>query len=114
MKFTSQLDGSKFPFRPESVVDTLSIFGSVIWACVPLIVPLAHHGAAYGLMCAFQNAGQAVVPLIVQSRITAGGGQFVRAEDTFVQLSVVGIVLSVVLYALDFFWNRNALQTATV
>eukprot|EP01035_Chromulina_nebulosa_P038389 gene38389-51855_t len=57
------------PFVPLACIGlAYSIFGSVIWACVPLIVPLAHHGAAYGLMCAFQNAGQAVVPLIVQCR----------------------------------------------
>mmetsp|Transcript_75777 Transcript_75777/g.201028 ORF Transcript_75777/g.201028 Transcript_75777/m.201028 type:complete len:456 (-) Transcript_75777:72-1439(-) len=41
----------------------LSLFGSVIWPCIPLVTPPTAHGTAMGLTTAMQNLGMALSPL---------------------------------------------------
>jgi MFS family permease len=43
-----------------------SVFGSVIWPCVPVVVEESLHGTTYGTMAAFQNIGQFIMPLVLQ------------------------------------------------
>lgn len=90
-----------------------SVFGSVSWACVPLLVVPSHHGAAYGVMCAFQNAGQSVVPLFLQM-IVRRTGLFRDCEVLLASMAVVALVLSIGLYLLDYNRNKNALQNSTL
>lgn len=90
-----------------------SIFGSVSWACVPLIVPDYHHGAAYGVMCAFQNAGQSFTPLLLQY-IIRNSGHFRDCELLLAGMAITSLVLCAVLYVVDYTRNGNILQVSTV
>lgn len=105
--------GNSGPVFPLLLIGlAYSVFGSVSWACVPLIVAPSHHGAAYGVMCAFQNAGQSIVPLFMQQVIRASG-HFRDCEMLLAGMAVVSVALSVGLYVLDFA-HGNALQVQTV
>merc|ERR1719343_793223 len=52
----------------------LSLFGSVIWPCVPLVVKENFTGTAIGLTTAMQNFGMAISPMALAFFKTATGG----------------------------------------
>lgn len=51
----------------------LSLFGSVIWPCVPLVVEEHTIGTAYGVTTALQNLGMAISPILLTKLHDATG-----------------------------------------
>lgn len=89
------------------------MFGSVVWACVPILVADAHIGTAYGLMACFQNSAQFVVPLLVQHVLNSNGHNFLACEKLFIVLSLFAFSISMVIYMYDKCYGGNSLKHAT-
>lgn len=69
----------------------LSVYGSVIWASVPLVVEERLVGTAYGLATALQNFGMAVSPMILTALHSSSGAW----TSSFIYvLSCIGIGLA--------------------
>ena len=81
----------------------------MIWPCVPVVVPTDHQGTAYGVMTSFQNAGQFVVPLLLQA-IYHLYVSFVPCEGFFIAISAVGAAVAVLIWVLDEMWNDAILR----
>lgn len=77
-----------------------SIFGSVIWPCVPVVVEEKLHGTAYGTMAAFQNTGQFIVPLILQG-IFRAKSHFRDCELFLIASASMAMVIAAWLYYND-------------
>lgn len=77
-----------------------SVFGTVSWPCVPLIVEEKLHGTAYGLMAAFQNSAQFLVPLILAEifRLTEDYRMY---EICFIVTSLLAMAVSIIMWYLD-------------
>lgn len=86
-----------------------SIFGSVVWPCVPVIVPVKLQGTAYGLMCAFQNTGQFVAPLILQ-HIYLLYHNYLPCEEQFIRSSALAAMAAMLLWIADERWGGGALR----
>jgi hypothetical protein len=91
------------------VVDALSIFGSVIWPCVPVAVPVEHQATAYGVMTSFQNAGQFVVPLVLQY-VYRQTHSYIPCEGFFIVMSCLCAVVAGVIWVMDESWNNAILR----
>lgn len=79
---------------------SFSVFGSVIWPCIPLIVEEEHHGSAYGLMGAFQNAAQSLLPLVL-SQVYHESGNYRDCEIVLALFASLGLVVGVYLLYID-------------
>ena len=77
-----------------------SIFGSVIWPCVPIVVPEEQQGTTYGLMTTFQNSGQFMVPLILQ-HLFGMTHSYLPCEQFFINFSALAIVACIILLYVD-------------
>lgn len=86
-----------------------SIFGSVIWACVPVVVPEALHGTAYGIMVAFQNSGQFLVPLVLQY-LARVHHTYLACEVFFIYFSLLATCNTLLLWVVDETQNGGALR----
>ena len=76
------------------------MFASVVWACVPMVVSDELTGTAFGLMAAFQNTAQFIVPLLLQ-HLYADSDSYLSCEGFFVLSSAVAFVLSIALWVID-------------
>jgi len=80
-----------------------SIYVSVIWACIPFIVPEKLTGTAYGLADCFTNIGGAINPLLAaQTLRTERQGGYFWMMIYFNMISIVAIVLTFMLFCEDF------------
>jgi len=86
-----------------------SIFGSVIWPCIPILVKPNLQGTAYGIMTSFQNAGQFIVPLVL-SQVYKASHSYVPCEGFFIVSSLIGSVVSVMIWVLDERINHGTLR----
>lgn len=86
-----------------------SIFGSVVWPCVPVVVQPQQQGTAYGIMTSFQNAGQFVMPLILQ-QIYRRSHNFGPCEGFFIVSSIAGVVVAVLIWVADERLNHAILR----
>ncbi len=77
-----------------------SIFGSVIWPCVPVVVEDSLHGTAYGTMAAFQNTGQFIMPLVLQ-QIFRVQHLFRPCELFLSSTAFAAVICGLVLYRVD-------------
>jgi len=91
--------------RVPPVLTTFSLgcvytaFAGALWPALALTVPQRLLGTAYGLTVSLQNAGLAVVPIVVAWLQSRGEGA-TRYQDVislFIALGFAGIVLSVML-----------------
>lgn len=91
------------------IVLQYSIFGSVIWPCVPVVVPPQQQGTAYGIMTSFQNAGQFVMPLILQ-QIFRQSKNFGPCEGFFIVSSALGVTVAAMIWFADERMNHAVLR----
>lgn len=75
---------------------TYSMFASVIWPAISLVVKKNRVGFAYGLTTSLQNAGLALFPMIVAS-IYSSSHSYQTTLMFFVILMIISIGLSVLL-----------------
>lgn len=88
---------------------SFSVFGSVIWPCIPLIVEEKHHATAYGIMAAFQNTAQCLVPLILQGIFRETDSY--RSCEVFLALfASVGLIFAILLWYVDEYWEGAVLR----
>eukprot|EP01032_Pedospumella_encystans_P022028 gene22028-24974_t len=86
-----------------------SIFGSVIWPCVPVLVEPNMQGTAYGIMTSFQNAGQFIVPLVL-SQVYKASHSYVPCEGFFIVSSIIALGVSLLVWYLDEHLNHGTLR----
>jgi MFS family permease len=88
---------------------SFSVFGSVIWACVPLIVLEENHGTAYGIMTAFQNTAQCLIPLVLQ-QIYRTTESYRSCEIFLAGFSCLGLFIAILLMWIDEVYGRGQLR----
>ena len=77
-------------------------YAAVIWPSVPLTVAEECIGTAFGAMCAIQNVGLALFPLIIAGIYTASGEKYIpNVEYFFVVCALVGTIVGVFLNVSD-------------
>lgn len=79
---------------------TYSMFASVIWPAISLVVNKSLVGFAYGVTTSLQNAGLAIFPLIVAA-IYSSSKSYYSTMIFFIILMVVSIVFSVILISVN-------------
>lgn len=75
---------------------TYSLFASIIWPSVSLVVKESVVGLAYGVTTAIQNFGLVIFPMIVAS-IYSNTNNYYSTLSFFIFMMVVSIVFSIVL-----------------
>lgn len=78
----------------------LSLFGSVIWPCIPLVTPVSAHGTAMGLTTAMQNLGMALTPLAL-SGMHSATGSFTLPFVYIIFSCVMGLVAGISIWIVD-------------
>jgi nitrate/nitrite transporter NarK len=79
---------------------SFSVFGSISWPCVPIIVDDKIQGTSYGLMSAFQNSAQFIVPLIL-AEIFRMTGTYSSYELCFMTTSFLAVLLALWIWYHD-------------
>lgn len=87
-----------------------SIFGSVIWACIPLITVEAHLATAYGIMSSFQNTAQCLIPLILSFLYTKYNNTYMHCEEFLIIMSLYSLFVVGVLWYVDETIGRGVLR----
>lgn len=77
-----------------------SLFCCVVWACLPMVVSDELIGTAFGIMAAFQNSAQFLVPLILQ-QLYADSDSYLSSELFFMGFATLSLLLSLLLWVLD-------------
>ncbi|KAF2073757.1 hypothetical protein CYY_004926 [Polysphondylium violaceum] len=72
-----------------------------IWVTFPALVPSKRLGTAYGLAFAFQNAGVAIVTLIIGAILTKTDNNYLYSESIFVGIACVGVAIHIILIFID-------------
>lgn len=91
-----------------------SIFASVIWPSVPLVVDEDLTGTAFGLISSIQNAGLALFPIIVASIYKAANQRYIpTVEVFFILLATLGIISGVGLIYMDNSLGGKLKQTSS-
>lgn len=75
---------------------TYSMFASVIWPAISLVVRKDLVGFAYGVTTSLQNAGLSIFPLIV-AYIYSSSNSYYQTLYFFLSLMLISILLSIVL-----------------
>jgi len=78
-----------------------SIYASVMWASVPLVVEARTVGTAFGVVTATQNLGLAVAPMLVGKIHDSSSGGYFWVSLLFMSFGVVGVVTAVWLNAVE-------------
>mmetsp|Transcript_2194 Transcript_2194/g.4888 ORF Transcript_2194/g.4888 Transcript_2194/m.4888 type:complete len:454 (-) Transcript_2194:84-1445(-) len=78
----------------------ISVYGSVIWPCVPLVVDQDIVGTAFGLTTALQNLGMAISPMIL-TKLHSSTGSFTLPFLYIIACCVVGSIAGVVIWIVD-------------
>lgn len=84
----------------------LSVYGSVIWPCVPLVVEEHMVGTAYGLATSAQNLGMAVSPMLIKWLNKASGGWTTSFIYILVCVST-GLCAGLVVWIMDYRSDRR-------
>eukprot|EP00929_Paragymnodinium_shiwhaense_P042764 TRINITY_DN22078_c0_g2_i1.p1 TRINITY_DN22078_c0_g2~~TRINITY_DN22078_c0_g2_i1.p1 ORF type:complete len:466 (+),score=71.28 TRINITY_DN22078_c0_g2_i1:102-1499(+) len=87
----------------------LSLFGSVIWPCVPLVVEESKVGTAIGMTTAMQNFGMAVAPILL-AKLQATSGGFAVPFMFIIASCCLGLVCAVWLWILDARGEKNLMR----
>jgi MFS family permease len=75
---------------------TYSMFASVIWPCISLVVKKSHVGFAYGVTTSVQNGGLAIFPIIVAA-IYSSSKSYYSTISFFITLMIISIIISLFL-----------------
>ncbi|KAG0222539.1 hypothetical protein BGW42_006474, partial [Actinomortierella wolfii] len=78
-----------------------SLFASVLWPCIPFLVEDEQLGTAYGIVTIALNISLTVFPIVVAWLLHQSGGNYQVVEEFFITLAVLGLMLSILLNALD-------------
>jgi MFS family permease len=78
-----------------------SIFASVLWPCVALVVEKNNIGLALGIMQSFQNFTLFVSPIIV-AFIYSSTDSYNLVIDYFIVLCLIAVILSLLLFYEDY------------
>lgn len=78
----------------------LSVYGSVVWPCVPLVVKPEVAGTAFGITTSLQNLGMAISPMILTD-LHKSTGKFTLPYLYIIGCCGVGVVVSAALWVLD-------------
>jgi len=78
----------------------LSLFGSVIWPCVPLVVEENTVGTAYGVTTALQNFGMAVSPILL-SKLHSATDAYSLPFAYVILCCLLGVCSGIVIWILD-------------
>jgi len=90
------------PVSTLSLGIVYTVFAGALWPAFTLAVPEAQLGTAYGVATALQNAGLAVVPLLVgHLQAAAGAGHYGGVMGTFLGFGIAGTCISAML------WQNN-------
>jgi len=87
----------------------LSVYGSVIWPCVPLIVDANVVGTAFGLTTALQNMGMAISPMVL-THLHGSSGNF---DSSFVYILccvAVGLAAGIAAWIVDRRGDRRLMR----
>jgi len=82
----------------------LSVYGGVIWPCIPLVVDSNITGTAFGLTTALQNLGMALSPTILTA-LHSSTKSFTPPFLYIVACCVIGICSASCVWVLD--WRRG-------
>mmetsp|Transcript_105158 Transcript_105158/g.307348 ORF Transcript_105158/g.307348 Transcript_105158/m.307348 type:complete len:449 (+) Transcript_105158:187-1533(+) len=87
-----------------------TVFAGALWPAFTQAVPEALLGTAYGVATALQNAGLAVVPLLVgrMQSATSSAGHFGAVMHSFLALGIASTVVSVGL------WHSNSVTNGSL
>jgi nitrate/nitrite transporter NarK len=77
-----------------------SVFGTIIFPCVPIVVPDRIQGTTYGIMSAFQNSAQFMIPLVL-AMIYQVTETFSSYELCFISTSSCAVLLTLWLWYQD-------------
>lgn len=76
-----------------------TIFAGALWPSIALVVPQDQLGTAYGIAIAAQNAGLALMPLLIgHLQAQAGKGHFETVMHVFMLLGVAAAAVCVLLF----------------
>jgi hypothetical protein len=78
-----------------------SFFGTSFWPSIMWFVPHSTLGAAYGMMCSFQNMGLALFPLVVAALEPPRCTSFECVSLLFAALATTGALLSIWAHVLE-------------
>lgn len=88
-----------------------SLFAAVLWPSIPLIIEERLIGLAYGISFSIQNIGLSCLPLIIASIYIDSGDHYIPNVEYFiVLLAVLGLVASLYLNFLDYFYYNSVLN----
>ncbi|KAF1328424.1 Major facilitator superfamily, partial [Globisporangium splendens] len=94
------------PFIPLTLQGlAYTVFASVLWPSVPLVVEEHHIGTGYGVVTAAMNIGLAFFPLVVASLYEHASKYIPNVEVCFIALAVAGFLNGVALNAFD--WKHH-------
>mmetsp|Transcript_2511 Transcript_2511/g.2075 ORF Transcript_2511/g.2075 Transcript_2511/m.2075 type:complete len:164 (+) Transcript_2511:11-502(+) len=79
---------------------SICLYGAVIWACIPFTVPPRSVGAAFGLIFALQNCGQAIAPSILEF-LHQESGDFIWPFGCLAVWAAMGLGISLYLKRID-------------
>jgi len=82
----------------------LSVYGGVIWPCIPLVVDPSTTGTAFGLTTAFQNLGMALSPTIL-TVLHSSTKSFTFPFLYIIACCIVGILSATGVWIID--WGRG-------
>jgi len=77
-----------------------SIYGSVLWPCIPFLVVEEQVGVAFGLINCLQNMGLALYPMIIVA-LRAHSGSYDDIEVFFLSLALISTLSAIALIVLD-------------
>ena len=88
-----------------------SLYATVIWACVPILIEAKTVGTAFGVITAIQNMGLGTVPIligVIQDNTSLEDGYF-WVTFLFICMGILGIITGICLLLIDF-KNREILN----
>uniref|UniRef100_A0A6U3WEK3 Lysosomal dipeptide transporter MFSD1 n=2 Tax=Ditylum brightwellii TaxID=49249 RepID=A0A6U3WEK3_9STRA len=79
-----------------------SLFASVLWPSVPLVVEKKLTGTAFGVITVVQNIGLVLLPLIIAAVYNHDGNRYIpNVEYVFITCAVFGLIVGVLINVLD-------------
>lgn len=78
----------------------LSVYGSVIWPCIPLVVDREVTGTAFGITTSVQNAGMALSPMVL-TQLHSSTGSWTLPFCYIIACCSIGSAAGIVIWILD-------------
>ena len=78
-----------------------AIYASIMWSCIPLVVPERTSGTAYGIVTSIQNTGLFLGPLAVGLIYDNSSNGYYWVSMFFAFVAAVGIATGLTIHAMD-------------